>query len=226
MLFMLPVHSNHPFTNAGLFGVKRKYDIHVGLDIYCEEEAEVRSIVSGTVIEIIPFTGESAGSPWWNETQAIAIEAKNGTTFVYGEVTPLVNVGDAILPRQIIAKAKRVLKEDKGVNPTCMLHLELWEDNYQSNFTWKHGGPRPEGLVNPLKLFPFWVIKTPNGYKIETHDGQYWKYFGSAIDCKSYCMSRTEENEEKYQYINTPQLSYEYFCATGKNLTLHNVKSG
>jgi murein DD-endopeptidase MepM/ murein hydrolase activator NlpD len=217
---MLPVVGNHPYTSAGMFGAVRKYDIHTGLDLYCEEGADVRALSDGIVTEIISFTGTVAGSPWWNETEAIAVTDKSGVVYVYGEVIPLTKVGDAVTKGQVIAKAKTVLKEAKS-NPPCMLHLEVWLNNYQSNYTWKHGEPIPSGLVNPIGLFCFWVIKTLSGYRIETYHGQYWKYFSSAIDCKSYCMSRSDEFGEKYCYVNSEQLKRDYTTATGKVLTVH-----
>lgn len=213
---MLPVIGNHTYTAAGMFGAVRKYDIHTGLDLYCEENSHIKSLSNGTVLEVIPFTGTSVGSPWWNETDAIAIRDGNGIVYVYGEVHPLVNEGDRVIKGQTIALAKKVLKQDKGVNPPCMLHLEVWLNNYQSNYTWKLGEPVPLGLVNPTTVCCFWVIKTPNGYKIETYHGQYWRYFSSAIDCKSYCMSRSDTYGEKYCYINSDKLKSEYFTATGK----------
>lgn len=216
VIFLLPVKCIHPFTQAGMFGYVRKHDIHTGVDIYCEEGSDIRSMTDGVVIEVIPFTGESVGSPWWNETDALAIKDIHGTVYVYGEVDSLVKVGDIVKDGQVIAKAKQVLKEDKGVNPPCMLHLEVWQTDYQSNYTWKHSDPVPKGLINPLSLFPFWVIKTPSGYKIEMNDGTYWKYFASAVDCKAYCMWRTDEHRERFIYVKTESHKNDYLAATGK----------
>jgi murein DD-endopeptidase MepM/ murein hydrolase activator NlpD len=215
---LLPVKCIHPFTQAGMFGAVRKYDVHTGLDIYCKPDSPVRAARDGTIIEVIPFTGASVGSPWWNETSAVAIDS--GQVFVYGEVKPLVKVGDTVQRGQIIGTALEVLKEDKGVNPTCMLHLEVWDTNYQSNFTWEHGTKAPDGLINPLSIFNFWIVKTNSGYRIETHDGRYWKRFDMAADCKAYCMSRTEETGERFEYVNSRTGNAKlYYAATGKFIT-------
>jgi hypothetical protein len=213
-----PTIMSQAYTDAGLFGAKRKYDIHTGVDLYCKEGESVYAMDNGVVLEIIPFTGESAGSPWWNETKAVVIQHP-GKVVVYGEVNPrALRVGDDVTIGEKIANVKRVLKEDKGVNPTSMLHLEVWTDYYQSNFTWNHGQPQPLGLVNPLKFFPFWIIKSASGYKIETFSGHYTRYFASAVDCKAYCMWRTDEFDEQYVYVKTKEQQQQYFNATLKGL--------
>lgn len=215
----LPVKTIHPYTNAGLFGAVRKHDIHTGVDLYCDEGANVYSISYGEVIDVSPFTGEWAGSPWWNETSVVAIRnLGNDHVIVYGEVEPIVHVGQSVSSGQLIATVKKVLKKDKGINPTSMLHLEVWTKNYQSNFTWYHNNPKPEGLINPLSMFPFWVLKTPSGYRIETYSGHYMRYFASAVDCKAYCMWRTDEFDERYIYVKSTIDKLTYHDATGKTL--------
>lgn len=135
---------------------------------------------------------------------------------VYGEILPAVQPRQTVHEGQILGWVQQVLLRDKGVNPPCMLHFELWNTDYQSNYTWTLKTPKPKGLMNPLSLFNFWVIKTPYGYRIETHDGHYWKYFSSAIDCKSYCQSRTEECGEVYVYLKDNVLNTAYRQATRK----------
>lgn len=214
---MLPVKTTQPYTKAGMFGAVRKYDIHTGLDLYCKEDSDIIAIESGRVIEVIPFTGIEAGSPWWMDTKAVVIQSGE-RVLVYGEVAPIVSVGDNVTIGQSIASSKRVLKKDKGINPSCMLHLEVWENYYSSNYTWGLGQPKPKGLSNPLSLLCYWIIKTPYGYRIETHDGKYWEHFASAVDCKAQCMYRSEFYGEKYCYTNTPTNKRDYTLATGKSL--------
>jgi len=72
-------------NDLGAFGVKRKYDIHTGVDLYCNHGDVVLSIEEGEVLAIKPFTGEIAGFPWWNDTWGIAIKGKSGI-INYGEV--------------------------------------------------------------------------------------------------------------------------------------------
>ena len=64
---------NYDSNKQGMFGATRKYDIHTGIDLYCEENDRVYSEVDGVVHKIHPFTGAIANSPWWNDTYAIMI---------------------------------------------------------------------------------------------------------------------------------------------------------
>lgn len=73
--------------DPGFFGARRKYDIHTGIDLYCEDGAEVTSLFDGVVIAIEDFTGPRAGSKWWEDTQAILVESTHGVV-LYGELVP------------------------------------------------------------------------------------------------------------------------------------------
>lgn len=75
-------------NTQGYFGAIRKYDIHTGIDIYCNSGCKVLAVESGVVKNVEIFTGPTAGSPWWNETRAIWVEGESGVV-VYGEVDPL-----------------------------------------------------------------------------------------------------------------------------------------
>lgn len=134
---------DHP----GAFGTKRKYDIHTGIDLYCYENESVQAVEDGQVIKIEKFTGESAGSPWWNETEAIWVKGKSGIV-VYGEVKPQVKMGEQVIAGQQIAKVMTVLRKDKG-KPMSMLHLELYEVGMKETVWWKHGDEKPPFLLNP-----------------------------------------------------------------------------
>jgi len=119
-------------NHYGAFGVKRKFDSHLGIDLYSPEGANVYAIEDGEVVAIRPFTGEVAGTPFWENTQCVDIEGFTGT-FGYGEVTPRqgLKVGDLVKKGDFIAQVKRVLKEYKG-KATSMLHLQLHRSG------WKH----------------------------------------------------------------------------------------
>ena len=62
---MLPVKTIQPYTPQGLFAAHRKFDFHTGLDLYCEPKSLIRCVADGIVKEVIDFTGEKVGSPWW-----------------------------------------------------------------------------------------------------------------------------------------------------------------
>ena len=136
-----------PFIDPGGFGTIRKYDTHTGVDLYCEDGDEVFAIEDGVVIAIEDFTGENAGSPWWEQTQAVVIKSGN-LIWLYGEITTDLVVGQKISEGQIIGNVKRVLKKDKQKTPTSMLHMELYDD-YNGSVIWEHNKPKPNGLLDP-----------------------------------------------------------------------------
>lgn len=140
---------NHP----GSFGYPRKNHRHEGVDIYCENDDPVYSIEDGIVVGIFEFTGEKAGSPWWNDTQCILVK---GASFVinYGEieVNNVLQVGDHVKEGDLLGKVKQVLKVDKG-RPMCMLHLELYEKNTTEPVKeWGLGKKRPQNLYCPTNF--------------------------------------------------------------------------
>jgi murein DD-endopeptidase MepM/ murein hydrolase activator NlpD len=132
--------------DAGMFGRKRKYDYHTGIDLYCDLMTEVKAVEDGIVISIEDFTGPNANSPWWNPTQAILIEGESGVV-VYGELEPLIKKSESVKGNQIIGLIKTpVLKQFKD-RPTIMLHLELMKHGSSITTTWLD--ERPEGLLDP-----------------------------------------------------------------------------
>lgn len=139
--------------HPGAFGKIRKNHIHEGIDLYCEENESIYAMEEGKVVSITPFTGEIAGSVWWNNTWSLMIEGKSGV-INYGEikVDELINVGQNIKEGQIIGKVLQVLKKDKG-RPMNMLHLELYEKGTLVPVSqWNLEGEKPLGLKNPIKL--------------------------------------------------------------------------
>lgn len=187
---MSPVKQICGLKPCGLFGAVRKNDIHTGVDFYCSEGEYVACLNDGIVVDVFQFTGADAGSPWWNDTQAIVVECE-GLTFVYGEVVGLVSIGDHVKFGQIVGRVVPVLKQDKGVTPTSMLHLEVWRsEGYQKNYTWKLDTPKPDGLLNPLNVLSGWLIKTEMGYILENYRGLMLEWFDMAANSKAYCMEK------------------------------------
>jgi len=116
----IPVASHH-----GAYMVKRRFDVHTGVDLFTCEGSDVFSIEEGEIVAIRKFTGNEAGTDFWENTMAIDIEGKTGT-ICYGEIEPSssLKVGDTVKGGQFIGKVKRVLKEYKG-KATSMLHVAI-----------------------------------------------------------------------------------------------------
>lgn len=145
---------DHP----GAFGVKRKYDNHTGVDLYCNDNDPVYAVENGVVVAIEDFTGPKDNTPWWNDTKCVLVEGASGVVN-YGEVTPLVNVGDVIkVENPPFALVKQVLKKGKKRNDIphhslSMLHIELYEHGTRESCSlWEHDSPTPTGLLDPTKF--------------------------------------------------------------------------
>lgn len=227
---MLPVEVISGIKTCGSFATERKYDIHCGIDLYCTPDSPVVSLSSGIVIDVFQFTGAAVGSEWWNDTYAITIQFDN-VIIVYGELQPLVSIGQKVVVGQCIGNILPVLKKDKGKTSTSMLHLETWTlKGYIKNFTWLKDTPKPDGLINPLTILPsdwngYWVIKTLSGYKLEYNDGTYIKLFSMPSDCKAYCLS----NNIQYKYISPKSSNYDkvqYTISTMKILWFEDDING
>jgi len=153
---MKPVTNTHPIPTVGdpgAFGSIRRFDTHTGIDIYCNDGDLVMAIEDGIVVAIEAFTGSHADSPWWNDTWALLVEGSSGV-LVYGEIDILdgVTVGHPVKVGDHIGNIKQVLKKDKGVTPTCMLHFEIHKAGTTKTVWWYHNDPMPESLIDPTEF--------------------------------------------------------------------------
>jgi len=147
LLKSLPVFPDYP----GTFGAIRKYDVHTGVDLYCSPDQQIVAITDGTVIKVEHFTGSMATppTPWWNNTDAVYVETNVGV-MVYGEISPVVSVGDKIAAGDTVGYVNvPVLKKDKG-RPMHMLHLELLDDVNANALPWT--GNKPDGIQDPTNV--------------------------------------------------------------------------
>lgn len=151
-LGLLPI-KNHP----GAFGVGRQFHRHEGVDLYTQQGAPVYSVAEGVVLGLYPFTGEHAGSPWWEETWCVMVRhVVQGHAFClnYGEIVPVkgLQAGQAIGAGAVLGHVSRVLKKDKG-RPTTMLHLEQYTPDMVAPVKeWPLGHEKPAGLLDPTTL--------------------------------------------------------------------------
>lgn len=135
--------------HAGAFGTVRRFDIHTGIDLYCQEGDEALAVEEGEVVFITPFTGPHAASPWWKDTWACGVKGKSGIV-VYGEIIPSVVVGQKVSAGEVIGNVTQVLTKDKGL-PMVMLHLELYSEIMEP-VVWELNQPCPRGLLDPTEL--------------------------------------------------------------------------
>ncbi len=146
---------------SAMFGAVRKYDIHTGIDLWCLPDPPIYAMRDGIVIWQEVFTGPSAGSPWWNDTFALAVQDKTGIT-LYGEIQVdhevdlWFNVPQTtkipVKAGQLVGTVMTVLKKDKGV-PTTMLHLERYMLGSTCSTVWNLGEPQPRRLLDPTQEF-------------------------------------------------------------------------
>lgn len=139
--------------HPGAFGVARKFDNHTGVDLYAPDRTPVLAVESGVVVKVLPFTGPSAGSPWWLETQAILVAGDSGVV-CYGEVEPLVQEGMTVVRGTPLGFVRQVLPDSKVRSDipghmSSMLHLELYESGTSQPVEWLLGEAKPSNLLNP-----------------------------------------------------------------------------
>jgi len=137
------------YPHVGSFGIRRRNDIHKGIDLYADNGAPVKAVEKGTVVDICPFTGPDAGFPWWNNTQGVYVEGKDHIV-VYGEINPnkYLKIGSKINKGQNIGTVATVIKKDKG-RPMSMLHLELHKLGHIHCGQWELNQEKPEGILDP-----------------------------------------------------------------------------
>jgi murein DD-endopeptidase MepM/ murein hydrolase activator NlpD len=144
--------------HPGAFAARRRHDTHTGVDLYCREGEPVLAVEDGVVVNIEPFTGPSAGSPWWNDTQAVLVEGASGVVG-YGEIVPSpgLAVGRRVLRGEPVGRVAVVLKEGKERQDVpghsrAMLHVELYRHGTRRAVVWGLDEGRPEGLLDPTPL--------------------------------------------------------------------------
>lgn len=155
----------------GLFAAVREFDIHTGIDLYCELGTFVTSMEAGTVVYVDHFTGSQAGSPWWNDTMAVFVEGESGV-LNYGEVTPLVAVGDVVRAGQVIALVERPVLKTYKDRPQVMLHFEQMRTGTRKFYWWNHHEPKPEPLRDPCELLLHASGMKHTVFDLNTYDGK------------------------------------------------------
>jgi murein DD-endopeptidase MepM/ murein hydrolase activator NlpD len=192
-------------VDLGGFGKERKFDIHTGVDLYCDDGDSVYVIESGVVVAIEQFTGFEE-SPWWNDTYAIIIKGDSGF-ILYGELRPAVIIGQVIKEGEYIGNVVRVLKEDKGITPTSMLHIELYS-SYNGSVIWNHGFDRPDGLEDPSDILQRELSRVSLAYNLIKG------YYGDNRAKRSgvFLINHINEGIEILRNINADQVTIDAYC--------------
>lgn len=134
--------------HVGAFGAQRKNHIHNGVDLYCRPSDAVYAVEDGIVVDVRQWTGENAGSPWWNDTWATLVEGESGTV-AYGEIfLSYSKIGGKIKKGDLIGFVKTVLVKDKG-RPMTMLHLQMYKHGHLCAGGWNTNNPKPDTLIDP-----------------------------------------------------------------------------
>jgi 8-oxo-dGTP diphosphatase len=152
----------------GGFGSNRFIDIHSGGDLYCEKDEYIYAIEEGEVISIQNFTGYEE-SPWWCDTQCVVVKTKYGH-ILYGEISPIIKIGDKVLPGTHIGTSLPVLRKFKN-RPCVMLHLEFYSD-FSEPVIWSKNEGRPVGLFDPSILI-YLSSKKVTQFDISSYDGKF-----------------------------------------------------
>jgi hypothetical protein len=137
----------------GGFGCRRRFDVHTGIDLYCEDGTPVYAMTDGHVVSMLAFTGPGVGSPWWEDTDAVMVQGKD-CVILYGEIHINQNLalGMRIHEGDLIGHVKRVLRNDKGL-PMSMLHLEKYASGTtEAVLAWPLEDHQPESLLDPYSL--------------------------------------------------------------------------
>lgn len=138
-----------------VFGAQRKHDVHTGVDIFVPDGTKVFPIKAGKVIRVEWFTGSQSTppTPWWNDTQAVWVQSDYfNTVYLYGEIKANVQVGQWVTCTTELGTISQVLKKEKGMTPTSMLHFEMYSQAPEESAIWKLDEARPEFLLDPTEV--------------------------------------------------------------------------
>lgn len=146
--------------HPGAFGFRGKHEHHSGVDLYCKEETKVYACEEGIVICVEPFTGPKDGSPWWRDTDCVLVESKDAYNGIicYGEIKPIVKVGDIVTTETVIGIVEPVLLEGKERpdipgHSRWMLHLEWYKKGRNKASTpWYLDMDQPDYLLDPTNM--------------------------------------------------------------------------
>lgn len=145
----VPLGKYHP---AG-FGAKRPFNLHSGVDLFCDHNQPLATVEDGIVVGIRDFgKRQQNDAPWLNRTRVVLIEGKTGVV-AYCNVKERNNlkIGQQVKAGEIIGNVIRINKKKKRKD-TCMLHLELYAKGTRKRVTWSYNFPKPPQLLDPTSF--------------------------------------------------------------------------
>lgn len=133
------------------FGARRKFNLHTGIDLFCNHGQMLAAVEAGTVVSIKDFSKNKNKSPWLNKTRAILIEGRSGVVAYCNVIERTgLTVGTKVEAGEIIGNVVRINKKQRK-NDICMLHLELYKAGTRKRVTWSYNYPKPPQLLDPSK---------------------------------------------------------------------------
>lgn len=170
----------------GRFAAKRTHENHTGVDVYTGVGQAVVAMEDGVVVAIERFTGEHVPgepSPWWNNTWAVLVEGASGVV-VYGEIRPVVEIGQRLRAGERIGEVIPVLRTFKG-RPMVMLHVELLRPGTRKTAVWPRGTCRPRRLLDPTPLLRAAAGEpTPREFDLDFYDGLSYRDPSAPVNIK------------------------------------------
>tara|TARA_R100000656_G_scaffold104176_2_gene76298 strand:+ start:22014 stop:22529 length:516 start_codon:yes stop_codon:yes gene_type:complete len=158
----LEYRTSQQVSSQGHFKARRGRYYHTGVDLYTSPDAPVHAMADGVVVGVEKFTGPDQ-HPGWRETMAVLVlhpfswvDLAPGVV-VYGEVDPMVVVGDPVTAGQQIATVTPVLasgqeRPDIEGHSRWMLHLEFHAEDVRHTYDWLVAEPEPSTLRDPYQL--------------------------------------------------------------------------
>lgn len=116
--------------------------LHVGIDLYCNDQDVCVACEDGKIIDIRGFL---------NVTKAILLETNSGILCLYGEVEDDSWDDFGIKRGSIVKKGQPLCRIGKNINGTQMLHFETYKKGTTKNYPWYTDQGPPQQILNPTK---------------------------------------------------------------------------
>ena len=124
--------------------------LHVGMDLYCNNQDPVICMEDGIVVDTQGFLGP---------TKAILIQHNDGLVVLYGEVTD--GSWGSLKTGSKVSRGQQIATIGKNNAGTSMLHLETYRKGTTKNYSWTQGTKPNDKILNPTK----YILKASENLK-------------------------------------------------------------